>query len=226
MVKYIIVHTKHDGCYDFPYFEDEAAKLRLTSITINPPKIFMFDDKEQAHDFFEEYINDVDVIDSRCKRKDDVVHLDFCSCGIIEMDEDDNPILFYNKINQIFLLQHGPQIFLPPQEAKNDMKNLNITNNLIRKTKTLSGEQRKRYIELGKYCQECFADDKSENNDKSNDEKSVANDKNNNNVGRDENIILQTNEDSNSGEDTKKPQKKPRAKSKPKPKTKSKKDDA
>ena len=165
MVKYIIIHNKHEGCYDFQYYEDEAAKMRLTSITINPPKIFMFDSKEQAQDFFEEYINDVDVIDIRCRKGQEVEHIDYCTCGIIELDEEENPILFYNKKNQIFLMEHGPQIFLPPQELKNDVKNLNLTNSLIRKTKTLGKEQRKRYIELGKYCQECSVNDNDNDND-------------------------------------------------------------
>jgi hypothetical protein len=155
MVKYIIIHNKHEGCYDFQSYEDEASKMRLTSITINPPKIFMFDSKETAQEFFEEYINDVDVLDIRCKKGDDVEHIDYCTCGIIELDEEENPILFYDKRNQIFLMEHGPQVFLTPQELKNDIKNLNLTNRLIRKCKTLRREQRKRYIELGRHCQEC-----------------------------------------------------------------------
>jgi hypothetical protein len=162
MVKYIIIHNKHEGCYDFQYYEDEASRMRLTSITINPPKIFMFDSKEQAQDFFEEYINDVDVIDIRCRKGQEVEHIDYCTCGIIELDEEENPILFYNKKNQIFLMEHGPQIFLTSQELKNDVKNLNLTNRLMRKCKTLGKEQRKRYIELGKYCQECSKDSDSE----------------------------------------------------------------
>ena len=62
MVKYIILHNKHEGCYDFQYYEDQASRMRLTSITINPPKIFMFDSKEQAQDFFEEYIQLKDFV--------------------------------------------------------------------------------------------------------------------------------------------------------------------
>jgi hypothetical protein len=170
MVRYIIIHNKHEGCYDFQYYEDEASRMRLTSITINPPKIFLFDNKEQAQDFFEEYMNDVDVIDIRCKKNDEVVHIDYCTCGIIELDNEDNPILFYNKKNQIFLMEHGPQVFLPQQELKNDIKNLNLTNHLIRKCKKLSREQRKRYIELGKYCEECSASSKDENDDDSDEE--------------------------------------------------------
>jgi hypothetical protein len=160
MVKYIIIHNKHEGCYDFHYYEDEAAKIRLTSIRINPPKIFMFNTKEEAQDFFEEYINDVDTMDIKCKKGEEVEHVEYCTCGIVEMDEDENPILFYNKKNQIFLLEHGPQVFLPPQELKNDIKNLNLTNGLMRKCKRLGKEQRERYIELGKYCQECSDKDK------------------------------------------------------------------
>jgi hypothetical protein len=167
----MIIHNKHEGCYDFQCYEDESTKMRLTSIRINPPKIFMFNNKEQAQDFFSEYINEVDVIDNRCKKGDDVIHINYCTCGIIELDEDENPILFYNKKNQIFLLENGPQVFLPPQELKNDIENINLTNKLIRQCKTLDKEQRNRYIELGKVCQECESSSKikkSDNTDKNN----------------------------------------------------------
>ena len=172
MVKCIIIHNKHEGCYDFQYYEDPERKIRLTSITINPPKLFLFDSREQAQDFFEEYINDVDVIDNKCKKGDEVEHVDYCTCGIIELDEDENPILFYNKKNQIFLMEDGPQVFLPNQELKNDVKNLNLTNRLIRKCKTLGREQRKRYIELGKYCEECSANDPPGEDDEESESKS------------------------------------------------------
>jgi len=155
MVKYIIVHCRHDGCYDFQYYEDEKTRTRLTSITINPPKIFMFTTKEDAHEFFDEYMNDIDEIDTRCKKGDEVEHQDYCTCGIIEMDDDGNPILFYNKKNQLFLLEHSAQVFTPPQTLKDDISNLNLTNKLIKKCKKLDKEQREKYIELGKMCQEC-----------------------------------------------------------------------
>ena len=155
MVKYIIVHCRHDGCYDFQYYEDEKTRTRLTSITINTPKIFMFTTKEDAHEFFDEYMNDIDEIDTRCKKGDEVEHQDYCTCGIIEMDDDGNPILFYNKKNQLFLLEHSAQVFTPPQSLKEDIGNLNLTNKLIKKCKKLDKEQRDKYIELGKMCQEC-----------------------------------------------------------------------
>ena len=155
MVKYIIVHCRHDGCYDFQYYEDEKTRTRLTSITINPPKIFMFTTKEDAHEFFDEYMNDIDEIDVRCKKGDEVEHQDYCTCGIIEMDDDGNPILFYNKKNQLFLLEHTAQVFTPPQTLKEDIDNLNLTNKLIKKCKKLDKETRDKYIELGKMCQEC-----------------------------------------------------------------------
>jgi hypothetical protein len=167
MVKYIIVHNKHEGCYDFQYFEDETAKIRLTSITINPPKIFMFNNKDQAQDFFEEYINDVDNLDTRCKKGEDVEHIEYCTCGIIEVDEEENPVLFYNKRNQIFLLEHGPEIFVPPHEIKEDMKTLNLTNQLLRKSRRLNKEQRKKYAELGKFCQKCANSEDDEQPEKS-----------------------------------------------------------
>ena len=155
MVKYIIVHCRHDGCYDFQYYEDEKTRTRLTSITINTPKIFMFTTKEDAHEFFDEYMNDIDEIDTRCKKGEEVEHQDYCTCGIIEMDDDGNPILFYNKKNQLFLLEHSAQVFTPPQILKDDIDNLNLTNKLIKKCKKLDKVQRDKYIELGKMCQEC-----------------------------------------------------------------------
>jgi hypothetical protein len=161
MIRYLIIHNKHEGCYDFHCYQDEAARIRLTSITINPPKIYMFTTRDEAQDFFEEYINDVDCIDIRCKRGDEVEHIDYCTCGVIELDDKGEPILFYNKKNQIFLMEHGPQLFVPNHELKNDVKNLNLTNRLLRKCKSLGREQRKRYIELGKYCEECNAEDSS-----------------------------------------------------------------
>jgi hypothetical protein len=168
MVKYLIIHNKHEGCYDFHCYQDEAARIRLTSITINPPKIYMFNTRDEAQDFFEEYINDVDCIDIRCKKGDDVEHIDYCTCGVIELDEKGEPILFYNKKNQIFLMEHGPQLFVPNHELKNDVKNLNLTNRLIRKCKSLGREQRKRYIELGKYCEECNAEASSDDEEEKN----------------------------------------------------------
>ena len=165
MIRYLVIHNKHEGCYDFQCYQDEVARIRLTSITINPPKIFMFSSREEAQDFFEEYINDVDCIDIRCKRGDEVEHIDYCTCGVIELDDKGEPILFYNKKNQIFLMEHGPDVFLPNQELKNDVRNLNLTNRLIRKCKNLGREQRKRYIELGKYCEECNAEDLSDSDE-------------------------------------------------------------
>jgi hypothetical protein len=166
MIKYLIVHNKHEGCYDFKCYQDDVARIRLTSITINPPKIFMFSTREEAQDFFEEYINDVDCIDIRCKRGDEVEHMDYCSCGVIELDDKGDPILFYNRKNQIFLLENGSQVFLPNQEIKNDIRNFNLTNKLIRKCKSLAREQRDRYIELGKYCEECNLDTDTEDEPK------------------------------------------------------------
>ena len=159
MTRYMIIHCKHEGCYDFQMIEDAETKTRLTSIRINPPLVFLFDNKESACEFFSDYINNVDSIDNRCKKGDDVEHIDYCTCGIIELDEEgENPVLFYNKKNQIFFLENGAQVFSPPQEIKTDMVNFNITNKLLRKYKSLTSEQKEKYIELGKLCQECTRD--------------------------------------------------------------------
>jgi len=158
MIKYLIIHNKHEGCYDYRYYEDNESRLRVTSIRINPPKIFVFTNKEQAIDFFGDYINDVDITDSRCKKGEDIEHVEHCTCGVIETDDDENPVLFYNKRNQIFLLENGPQVLVPSQDLKDTISNYNYTNKLIRRCKTLGSLQRQKYIELGKICQECLND--------------------------------------------------------------------
>jgi hypothetical protein len=154
MVKYLIIHNKHEGCYDYRCFEDHENRRRLTSITINPPKIFLFSDKEEAQDFFNDYINEVDVVDPNCKDGEEVEHVDYCTCGIVEMDEEgENPVLFYNKRNQIFFMEIAAQVFLPPQNTKNNIEDMNLTNRLIRRCKKLDLEQKKKYVELGKACE-------------------------------------------------------------------------
>ena len=122
MTKYLIIHNKHEGCYDFQCYQDEVARIRFTSITINPPKIFMFSTREEAQDFFEEYINDVDCIDIKCRRGDEVEHVDYCTCGIIELDNDGEPILFYNKRNQIFLIHNEFSIHLTNFNFQTELK--------------------------------------------------------------------------------------------------------
>ena len=154
MIRYLVIHNKHDGCYDFQCYEDHENKRRLTSITINPPKIYMFADKEQGQDFFNDYINEVDVVDNNCKNGEEVEHVDYCTCGIVELDDDDNPVLFYNKRNQIFFMECGGQVFLPPQNTKNNIEDMNLTNRLIRRCRRLDVEQKQKYIELGKSCEE------------------------------------------------------------------------
>lgn len=151
---YIIVHCKHEGCGINKVFGEETSGTKARQITINPPKIFVFSSRPEAMEFFTDYINDVDVLDHRCKNdKDEINHIDHCICGIIQLDEDQQPILFYNAKNQIFLLEQGPQVFVPPHDLKMNTNNLNLINLLVTKTKTLDDEQKKRYIELGKRCQ-------------------------------------------------------------------------
>jgi hypothetical protein len=57
----------------------------------------------------------------------------------------------------------------------NDICNLNLTNRLIRKCKSLGKEQRQRYIELGKMCQECTNDDSDEEESTEEEKKSAEN---------------------------------------------------
>jgi hypothetical protein len=136
--------------------------MRVTSIKINPPKVFLFEKKLQAMEFFNDYINDIDCIDIRCRKGNEVEHIDHCTCGIIELDDDDNPILFYNKTNQIFFLEIGSQTFMTSQDLQIDILNMNLTNKLIRKCRRLDKEQKKKYVELGEVCKECLEEEEEE----------------------------------------------------------------
>ncbi len=155
--QYIIVHCKHDGCYNPLMFKDEKPSIKTASVQINPPKIFLFDNKPEAKEFFSDYINDVDVLDEQCKTDEEIIHVTGCNCGIVKLDDDDGqPILFYNQKNQIFLLEPLAQVFAPSHEVKLEVVNLNLINSLVRTSKTLAREQQRRYVDLGKRCEECL----------------------------------------------------------------------
>lgn len=157
MPQYIIVHCKHEGCYNPLFFKDENPIIKVASVQINPPKIFLFDNKPEAKEFFHDYINDVDVLDERCKINEDINHVDYCNCGIVKLDDEDGqPILFYNHKNQIFLLEPSAQVFAPAHDLKVEMVNLNLINSLVRTSRTLGREQQRRYVDLGKRCEECL----------------------------------------------------------------------
>jgi hypothetical protein len=163
--KYLIVHCMHAGCYDYKT-EKEDKKISLMSrVKINPPKVFMFDDKYQANEFFHEYMNGIDCVDVRCKKGNETEHIDRCTCGIIDMDEEGDPILFYNKVHQIFLLEMGGQTFIPSKNLRIDINNMNLTNNHIKGCRILSNEQRDVYIQLGQACQDCNNDDDDDDDD-------------------------------------------------------------
>jgi hypothetical protein len=155
MTRYIVVHCRHEGCYDFKCDEDHVTQRRMTTIRINPPKMFMFDDSESAGEFFEEYIADIDCFDIKCRKGVDIEHEDDCTCGIVEVNDEGYPILFYNRIHQIFLTEVGSKMFEPIAELKHNICNMNLTNRLIRRCRRLNKEQRDQYIELGRVCQEC-----------------------------------------------------------------------
>ena len=169
MPKYIIIHTTHEGCYDCKQIDH--CGIKITPITVNTPKIFFFDSKLQAGEFFTEYINDVDVIDERCKRGNEIDHQDFCTCGIIEMDEDNQqPIFFYNKKNQIFLLETTAQVYIIPQDLKINLLNLGVSQRLLQRNKSLTRQQKVTYIELGRVLSEnCKTDEDSDDDAKSED---------------------------------------------------------
>ena len=154
--KYIIVHCKHDGCYEDCTSFNTHHNAQITKITINLPKVFLFTSREEANIFFNEYINDVDVIDPRCKKGDVIEHCQICTCGIIDFDNEGNTVLFYNKTNQIFFLENTAQTFTSSANVNQDVHNMNLTNKFIHNCKKLSREQKEKYIELGQLCKDNF----------------------------------------------------------------------
>jgi len=135
--------------------DDAKINARMTSIRINPPKLFVFDNKEHAAEFFDEYISEVDVPDKKCWNGPDLEHVDYCTCGIVEVNDEGQTVLFYNKTNQIFLTESCAQFYESNLETKHDISNMNLTNRHIRRCRRLTREQRLQYIELGKACQDC-----------------------------------------------------------------------
>jgi hypothetical protein len=169
--KYLVVHCKHSGCYDFNFIEHRETKSRFIPVTINTPKIFMFENKEEAREFFNEYMTDVDVVDPKCRVNGEIHHAECCACGVIDLDEEEQPNLFYNKTNQIFLLEHTADTFMANQNVRSDINNLNITTNFMKRCKSMPEEQRRRYIELGKMCEECNLEGYLEKNEREEEEK-------------------------------------------------------
>lgn len=165
MPQFIVVHCKHQGCYNPLFFKDENPKTKVASVQINPPRIFLFDNKPEAKEFFRDYINDVDVLDERCVKDEEINHVDYCNCGIVKLDEEDGqPILFYNQKNQIFLLEPSAHLFAPAHDLKIEIENLNLINSLVRTSRTLGREQQRRYVDLGKRCEECLSSVNTTNN--------------------------------------------------------------
>ena len=156
MVKYMVIHTKHEGCYDTVLYNKRGPM-----VTINTPKVYLFDDHHQASLFFEEYITDIDVPDERCKKGNDIEHIDWCTCGIVNLDDDGNPVLFYNKTHQIFFIESQCDLYTASTNSHIDINNINVTHKHIYKSmhKKLLREQKLRYIELGQLCQEYLEDD-------------------------------------------------------------------
>ncbi len=149
--KYALVHCKHVGCGD----NYKPTPQMFSQVQLNPPKIFLFDNKFSANEFFYEYMNDVDVIDERCKKGEEVIHQDYCTCGIIEQDDQGDTRLFYNKTNQIYLLETGVQVLTIPDEIRMSVHNANLTRKFFRTYKKMEREQRDAYVDLGKMCLKC-----------------------------------------------------------------------
>ena len=135
-----------------------SGKIKITDEVVQ--RAYLKSLKENRNTI-EEYINDVDVIDERCKKGKELEHIDWCTCGIVDLDEEGYPIMYYNKTNQIFLLDHESNLYTPNRNLNIDINNMNVTHKHIYKSmhKKLDREQKLRYIELGKLCEEYLDDD-------------------------------------------------------------------
>ena len=186
MITYILVHCKHNGCNQSftPAFGGDHRKL-FGQVSLNSPKVFLFYDKSKANEFFHEYMNDVDVIDERCKKSGKVEHIDFCTCGILDLDDEGDVRLFYNKTDQIYLLEISAQVYMSCDETQISVNNANLTRRFMRDCKKLEVEQRNAYIELGKMCMRCndpevideSSDETSKNENEKNDPEPIGEEK-------------------------------------------------
>jgi flagellar biosynthesis GTPase FlhF len=159
---HLVIHNTFQKTYNCNNCSDEPYMMNQTII---PPKVFMFYNKEQAQEFYSDYINDIDEIDERCKKGQEIEHVNYCICGVLELDDDGNPIFFNNKKNHIYLLEVAGTIMSVPYKLKHEIHTMNSTISNLKKYKTLSGEQINKYIQLGKMCEECLNDNTMENDD-------------------------------------------------------------
>jgi hypothetical protein len=159
---HLVIHNTFQKTYNCNNCSDEPYMMNQTII---PPKVYMFYNKEQAQEFYSDYINDIDEIDERCKKGQDIEHVNYCICGVLELDEDGNPVFFNNKKNHIYLLEVAGTIMSVPYKLKHEIHTMNSTISNLKKYKTLSGEQINKYIQLGKMCEECLNDNAVESDE-------------------------------------------------------------
>jgi hypothetical protein len=159
---HLVIHNTFQKTYNCSNCSDEPYMMNQTII---PPKVYMFYNKEQAQEFYSDYINDIDEIDERCKKGQEIEHVNYCICGVLELDDDGNPVFFNNKKNHIYLLEVAGTIMSVPYKLKHEIHTMNSTISNLKKYKTLSGEQINKYIQLGKMCEECLNDNTVESDD-------------------------------------------------------------
>ena len=159
---HLVIHNTFQKTYNCNNCSDEPYMMNQSII---PPKVYMFYNKEQAQEFYSDYINDIDEIDERCKKGQDIEHVNYCICGVLELDDDGNPVFFNNKKNHIYLLEVAGTIMSVPYKLKHEIHTMNSTISNLKKYKTLSGEQINKYIQLGKMCEECLNDNAVESDD-------------------------------------------------------------
>ena len=149
-ISHMVVHTKHNGCYESCQ-HDEFGPV---TVLLNPPAIYLFNGIEKATQFFDDYIYNMKCTHPNCVKPsddddDDDKYVD--DCGVIQTDENDNVCCYHDHTNQIYILECGSQLF-----ASSATKNISQINKLKRQKKSVksfSQQKKEEMIEIGKMCE-------------------------------------------------------------------------
>ena len=145
-IAYMVVHTKHDGCHEISDY-DEFGPVT----TYNPPSVYLFNSRESATIFFEDYIYTIKCTHPRCSKP--LENEEFVEdCGVISFDSEDRPSCYQDHTNQIYVMECGAQLFV--SRAMGDIKEINKLRRQKKKVKSFSAQKKEEMIEIGKMCEE------------------------------------------------------------------------
>lgn len=145
-ISYMVVHTKHVGCHEISEY-DEFGPVT----TYNPPSVYLFNSRENATAFFENYIYTIKCTHPRCSKPlDNGEFVD--ECGVISFEEDGFPSCYQDHTNQIYIMECGAQLFV--SRSMGDINELNKMRRQKKNVKNFSKQKKEEMIEIGKMCEE------------------------------------------------------------------------